>query len=77
MRILVTALMISEARQAANGPSTSDRLPIDGVIDSAAKRRLAMTAFESHELIGVAIPALMVIAVMVAVWAIVRQPTER
>ena len=36
-----------------------------------------MTAFESHELIGVAIPALMVIAVMVAVWAIVRQPTER
>jgi hypothetical protein len=37
-----------------------------------------MTAFASHELIGVGILyALIVIAIMVAVWAIVRQPTER
>ena len=37
-----------------------------------------MTAFESHELIGVGILyALMVISVMVAVWAIVKQPTKR
>ena len=36
-----------------------------------------MTAFASHELIGVAILySLIVIAIMVAVWAIVRQPTE-
>jgi hypothetical protein len=37
-----------------------------------------MTAFASHELIGVGILyTLIVIAITVAVWAIVRQPSER